>query len=513
MGEAIITILFANNASSTIAAGITPTSTTILLASGSGIEFPVIINAGDYFCATLYDAQTKHLSEIIHVTARSGDTLTVARGQENTIARGWAPGDLIINGLTAGSLANFVQSGGPPQSSTSIIYVGTDTSSAINLINCVTNPVPASLVAGMQFNIKVANTNNGPVTAQLNGLAAIPVVRQDGSAMVGKELTIAQEMIFVYNGTALEAMYPGVTGVVLPPASPTAPPTPAAPQYTILYVDPSGYDSWDGLSNVAQYGWVSGPGPNPGYNLIHGPCASVQGAMDKFLTGKYPPVADVWIHVAPGTYFGGFADSSGGVVGMWHVIGAPLHPVIIGHVYPPTGGTVFPDGLCCSAGGTAHFDVQNMQFQSLLNNIQATDRAIISATNCDYTNPNQAIESCVEADKFGKIYLYGNNTLTIIDPTIGFAGLLSASNGGQIIIGSPGTLVNFNFIGIINGNYIIQSTTNGLVTFATADVVFTGQYAEASSYLCETGGGLALLGAIIPATGAPVVNIPGWVTK
>lgn len=79
-----------NNAYGTLSAGITNSATTITLNSGEGARFPAL-GAGDYFYATLVD--TSNNLEIVKVTARSVDSLTVVRGQDSTTARAYALND------------------------------------------------------------------------------------------------------------------------------------------------------------------------------------------------------------------------------------------------------------------------------------------------------------------------------------------------------------------------------------------------------------------------------------
>jgi hypothetical protein len=68
--------------------------------------FPTI-SAGTYFYATLTDSSNN--LEIVKVTGRSSDSLTVLRGQEGTTALAYAAGDLIELRITAAVLQNFVQ--------------------------------------------------------------------------------------------------------------------------------------------------------------------------------------------------------------------------------------------------------------------------------------------------------------------------------------------------------------------------------------------------------------------
>ena len=79
-----------NNAFGTLNAGINSSATTIVLTAGQGARFPTL-SAGDYFYATLID--TSNNLEIVKVTARSTDTMTVVRGQDNTTARAYSTND------------------------------------------------------------------------------------------------------------------------------------------------------------------------------------------------------------------------------------------------------------------------------------------------------------------------------------------------------------------------------------------------------------------------------------
>jgi hypothetical protein len=102
-------ILFTNNASATIASTISSSATSITVASGQGAEFPVLTGA-DYFIATLVD--TSNNIEIIKVTARSSDTMTVVRAQESTAARSYTAGSLLELRVTAATLNSFAQQTG-----------------------------------------------------------------------------------------------------------------------------------------------------------------------------------------------------------------------------------------------------------------------------------------------------------------------------------------------------------------------------------------------------------------
>lgn len=72
-----------NNASTIVPLAITSTATSLAVASGTGAEFPTL-GAGDYFYATIQDVNNNF--EIVKVTARADDTMTITRAQEGTLA-------------------------------------------------------------------------------------------------------------------------------------------------------------------------------------------------------------------------------------------------------------------------------------------------------------------------------------------------------------------------------------------------------------------------------------------
>jgi len=99
-------VLFANNASATLAASISSSTTTISVPSGQGGLFPAV-PAGSHFFATLTDPNNN--IEVVKVTARAGDAMTVVRGQEGTTAREFASSDRIEMRITAAALRAFSQ--------------------------------------------------------------------------------------------------------------------------------------------------------------------------------------------------------------------------------------------------------------------------------------------------------------------------------------------------------------------------------------------------------------------
>jgi hypothetical protein len=92
---------FTNNATSTLAAGINSSVTSLTVATGQGALFPAL-GAGDYFYCTL--ANAVGTIEIVKVTARSTDTFTITRAQDGTTATSWSTGDKVELRLVSASL-------------------------------------------------------------------------------------------------------------------------------------------------------------------------------------------------------------------------------------------------------------------------------------------------------------------------------------------------------------------------------------------------------------------------
>lgn len=92
--------LFSNNASTTLAATLTAEATALTVATDTGDLFSSP-SGFDFELITLTDGAEV---EIVKVTGRTADELTVERGQEGTVAREWLADTLVEGRLTAGTL-------------------------------------------------------------------------------------------------------------------------------------------------------------------------------------------------------------------------------------------------------------------------------------------------------------------------------------------------------------------------------------------------------------------------
>jgi hypothetical protein len=186
----------------------------VTVATGTGSLFPAITGT-EFFTATLWAAgsSTGVPNEIVRVTARSGDTMTVVRAQEGTSAQNWNVGDTFANYPTAAFLSGLVQEVDVQQQTGNYAAdSGSTNAGAVAL-----TPVPASLASllGSPIRVKkVASANTGAYTLNVNALGAVPVVLPGGAGLVANALLSGGIFTVLYDGVSFELQSsPGVIGI------------------------------------------------------------------------------------------------------------------------------------------------------------------------------------------------------------------------------------------------------------------------------------------------------------
>jgi hypothetical protein len=96
-----------NNASTTVPLAVSSTDTSLTVLGGTGSRFPVL-GAGDFFFATIQDVNDHF--EIVKVTARADDVMTIERAQEGTLAIPFPANSRFELRVTAQNLAQVIES-------------------------------------------------------------------------------------------------------------------------------------------------------------------------------------------------------------------------------------------------------------------------------------------------------------------------------------------------------------------------------------------------------------------
>ena len=106
--DTIVNFLYATIADTTVSSGATTINVTAGHGArfGSSFPFDVVIYSATYSNAV--DAYLNNAAEIVRVTARTTDALTVTRAQQSTTARGFVVTDKIIQAPTSGLLAQLI---------------------------------------------------------------------------------------------------------------------------------------------------------------------------------------------------------------------------------------------------------------------------------------------------------------------------------------------------------------------------------------------------------------------
>ena len=148
-------IVLTNFGDTTLSGSITSGDLTAVVTTGGGALLPAL-TGGNWFYLVLEDVSTNR--EIVKVTARVGDVLTIERAQEGTTARAFSSGDLVSLRLTVQAFADYVAS------------VALTTAGAATLQNKVLDNTNTITVKDANFTLQDDADATKQVRLQLSGL-------------------------------------------------------------------------------------------------------------------------------------------------------------------------------------------------------------------------------------------------------------------------------------------------------------------------------------------------------
>lgn len=178
-----------NNAVGYLATAISASDTGAVLQTGNGANFPAL-GAGDYFYATLESAGGT--SEIVKVTARSGDSLTIARAQDGSTAQSFAAGARFELRVNVASVVDTVRAYG----------FGFN----VRQYGAVGDGVADDTLA-IRAAISAANSAGGGVVYFPAGTYLLSTTSSDGTVSSHFDLTGMEDISFIGYGATLKSTY------------------------------------------------------------------------------------------------------------------------------------------------------------------------------------------------------------------------------------------------------------------------------------------------------------------
>lgn len=193
-------LIFGNNDTTSLAAPINSTVTTLQVAPGAGAKFPAP-SGGQYFILTLTDALTGLVNEIVWVTNVTGDVFTVQRGKEGTTASPWLLGDFASCLCTAGTQATFIQ---PDQFQNGAYQFSTGAGSA-NALSATIASNLTTIPNGMEIVVTASATNTAPATLQITLgstlQSAVSIYKFNKQPLLAGDIQTGSILSLIYNSS------------------------------------------------------------------------------------------------------------------------------------------------------------------------------------------------------------------------------------------------------------------------------------------------------------------------
>ena len=167
-------MLFANNCNTTLNGGITAIATSMVVTSATGFPSPT---GSQYFYCTLADAATQTTIEIVKVTAVSGTTFTIVRGQDGTTGTIFASGAVVSLRLVAASLNDF------PKLDEVNTFTGLITASG-GVAGALNGTVGATTATTGAFTTVTASTSLTTPTVQATNSAGLALKNSAGTTQI-----------------------------------------------------------------------------------------------------------------------------------------------------------------------------------------------------------------------------------------------------------------------------------------------------------------------------------------
>jgi hypothetical protein len=192
-------LLFADNASSTLASGISPSSTTLTVAAATGALFSNP-GAGQYALGTLEDSSGN--VEVVQITSRTGDSFVIVRAQEGTSALTFASGTIFEQRVTAGMLASFLQK------------QGGDTLSGTTTVSGVLNLGSGGSIQGGEYAGGYIRSQPGDTSNQIHVPIGSPATAAGSVILTNANVAANLPSGYDFMHTGMICLWSGVVGAI-----------------------------------------------------------------------------------------------------------------------------------------------------------------------------------------------------------------------------------------------------------------------------------------------------------
>lgn len=194
-----MTAVFANFASSTLGAAITSGATSLTVRSGTGDLFPSPIGLEFFYLVLENRTSTGTTREIVKVTARTSNTMTVERAQEGTSAAAFPRGTTAALRITAAGLESLRSSTVDDWDVPGNLTVGGNATVTGNIVLNGTVAVEDSIIVGASASVAGAATVGSLLTIANATISGDLVVNDDAAIAAG--LTVGKNASVTGNAT------------------------------------------------------------------------------------------------------------------------------------------------------------------------------------------------------------------------------------------------------------------------------------------------------------------------
>ncbi|ABE63171.1 Phage-related tail fibre protein-like protein [Nitrobacter hamburgensis X14] len=251
-------------------------------------------------------------------------------------------------------------------------WVYAEAAGTANALTAALVPVPTAYIDGLTVRVKIAATNTGPATLNLNGLGPLPIQTPRGSELAQGDLIAGSIYTLICTGAGFVLSGIAYSEVPIVAATPT------------LYVRTDGNDGNDGSANDAAHAFAT-IAAAVAYARLRFYLAGATMTIQLGNAGDYAPPGDV--------------NVGGGEVAILGDIANQANYIISG-IGPPGGSS----GLVAAVNGKVNLRGMSVNNTGIINsNTIAAGAGVMDLTNVTLGTSNASVPALVAASAGGGV--------------------------------------------------------------------------------------------------------------